>query len=62
MAKPTGTPIVAPLALLVVPPMANLMNAETALQTASIAVLVDVPMVAPVDVPPILNRSLGSVL
>ena len=62
MAAPKGTLMVAPLALLVVSPMANLAVVQTAVQAALIVVLVDITMVAPMNVPPILNRSLGSVL
>ena len=62
MAAPTGTLMIVPLALQVVAQMANLTAAETAVQAALVAILVDVPTVAPMYVPPILNRSLGLVL
>ena len=62
IAAPTVTLMVVPLALLVVAQMANLTFAETAVQAASIAVLVDVLIVATMNMPPILNCSLGLVL
>ena len=47
--------MVAPQGVLMVA-MANLMVAETTVPAASIVVLMVVPMVAPMDVPLILNR------
>jgi hypothetical protein len=55
MAAPTGTLMVAPLAVLMVV-MANLMVAETTVPASLIVVLMVVPMVAPMDVPLIPKR------